>query len=113
MYNFYIYIFQCLSGQTRVEYLAILNVLAAHNEKGNRGLIACCIHNFLAGPKIINKNRLFFKLTNILDWLVWLIHTQKASNLELDALMDGINLYLPKIEVKRWPKSRLVFGGSN
>jgi len=42
---------------------------------------------------------------------VWLIHTQKASDLELDALMDGINLYLPKIEVKRWPKSRLVFGG--
>lgn len=41
--------FQCLSGQTRVEYLTILNVLAAHNEKGNRGLIACCIHNFLAG----------------------------------------------------------------
>lgn len=53
------------------------------------------------------------KIYYILDWLVWLIHTQKASNLELDALMDGINLYLPKIEVKRWPKSRLVFGGRN
>ncbi|CAB3373513.1 Hypothetical predicted protein [Cloeon dipterum] len=84
-----------IDGRLRVEYLAILNALASHCEKGSRGLIACCIHNFLA------------------DWFVWLIHSTKPSNDELETLMDGINLYLPRIEVKRWPKSRLMYGAAN
>ncbi|XP_059473947.1 uncharacterized protein LOC132195768 [Neocloeon triangulifer] len=86
---------KCVEGETRIEFLAILNALASNCEKGSRGLIACCTHNFLA------------------DWFVWLIHSKKASDKELEILLDGLNLYLPRIEVKRWPKSRLIYGAAN